>query len=419
MSTALRCGPVKVSALVTALALLAMPSGANAQCKDTFNVITAGGSPIQTAMPAGVGTTINALVSTINSVNTAFLTNTASFVSSPGGATAGQQGGGVWGRTVGGYAETKATTTLSLSIGGVPDPGSGICHGIVREEYVGTQFGLDLAAYNLGSTGGNFHLGLTGGYFLSQAKDITGGNPNLSGYVTNLTFPPGSLSADFKVPFAGAYAVYTNGGFFLDTQARFDLYKISLNDRSNGLVSAPLDARGVSVTGNVGYNVKLDSGWFIEPSIGGVWSRVSVDNFDTPGVLVQVGGGPVYGAGTTYNLFGKGILRFDDVESLLGRASLRVGTTITNGNYIWQPFATASVLHEFSDNVVAKSETVSGGTTNIITTSTDRVGTYGQFGLGTGLVFGNSGWLGYGRVDYKTGQNVEGVNVNIGLRHQW
>ena len=44
MSTALRCGPVKVSALVTALALLAMPSGANAQCKDTFNVITAGGA---------------------------------------------------------------------------------------------------------------------------------------------------------------------------------------------------------------------------------------------------------------------------------------------------------------------------------------------------------------------------------------
>jgi hypothetical protein len=106
-------------------------------------------------------------------------------------------------------------------------------------------------------------------------------------------------------------------------------------------------------------------------------------------------------------------------ESLLGRASLRLGTTITSGTYIWQPFATASVLREFAGNVGAKSTITGGDFAGTLSLSNDRIGTYGQFGLGTGVVFGNSGWFGYGRVDYKTGENVEGVNVNVGLRHQW
>jgi len=47
------------------------------------------------------------------------------------------------------------------------------------------------------------------------------------------------------------------------------------------------------------------------------------------------------------------------------------------------------------------------------------VGTYGQFALGTAAVFGNSGWLGYGRVDYRTGENIEGWSVTGGLRYQF
>ena len=47
------------------------------------------------------------------------------------------------------------------------------------------------------------------------------------------------------------------------------------------------------------------------------------------------------------------------------------------------------------------------------------MGTYGQFGLGTAAVLGNTGWLGYARVDYRTGENIEGWNVNAGLRYQF
>ena len=42
-----------------------------------------------------------------------------------------------------------------------------------------------------------------------------------------------------------------------------------------------------------------------------------------------------------------GIVSINDINSLIGRASLRFGTTIVSGNMAWQPFATVSVFHEF------------------------------------------------------------------------
>ena len=51
--------------------------------------------------------------------------------------------------------------------------------------------------------------------------------------------------------------------------------------------------------------------------------------------------------------------------------------------------------------------------------STSRVGTYGQFGLGVAGQIIDTGWLGYARVDYRTGENIEGVSGNIGLRYQF
>jgi hypothetical protein len=53
----------------------------------------------------------------------------------------------------------------------------------------------------------------------------------------------------------------------------------------------------------------------------------------------------------------------------------------------------------------------------ILNAETTRIGTYGQIGVGTGVSYGN--WLGYGRFDYKTGENVEGVNFSAGLRYTW
>ena len=43
----------------------------------------------------------------------------------------------------------------------------------------------------------------------------------------------------------------------------------------------------------------------------------------------------------------------NDIESKIGRLSLRGGTTIAASNMIWQPFGSASVFHEFAGDVTA------------------------------------------------------------------
>jgi outer membrane autotransporter protein len=52
-------------------------------------------------------------------------------------------------------------------------------------------------------------------------------------------------------------------------------------------------------------------------------------------------------------------------------------------------------------------------------TSTSRIGTFAQYGIGTAVGFGSSGWLGYGRFDYRTGAAVVGYSFNAGLRYTW
>src|SRR5205823_944577 len=119
------------------------------------------------------------------------------------------------------------------------------------------------------------------------------------------------------------------------------------------------------------------------------------------------------------------------IESEIGRLSLRVGTTISSGNMIWQPFVSASVFHEFSGDVRTTLSSLPGGTfacagpgacvpvAVVGQNLTSRVGTYGQYSLGLAGQVANTGWLGFVRVDYRNGSNIEGWTGNGGLRYQF
>jgi opacity protein-like surface antigen len=121
-------------------------------------------------------------------------------------------------------------------------------------------------------------------------------------------------------------------------------------------------------------------------------------------------------------------LQVHDVESALGRASVKLGTSLPldGGQIIAYPFVTAGVFHEFEGTATA-SVTANGsfpspvgpfqfrGNGNLTVSS---IGTYGQFGAGSAFQLANTGWLGYFRVDYRTGDTIEGWSVNAGLRYQ-
>ena len=379
-------------------------SAAFAQCT---SVPSGPGAPLFGPQLATVGAATaaasGAFAGALGNVGTAFLTQQGSaFVSAPNDPKPDQPGGGVWIRGIGGEVTNKFSSTASGSVTATGADAARVnaliatqantnCAGSVRETFSGAQVGQDISRLNWGNW--NVHLGTTAGYLSSHATDNLGG------------------STDFQVPFLGAYLVATHGRFFADIMVREEFYSANISAPAAGLFGQQVGARGLSVATSAGYNFALANNWFIEPSAGFIWSRTNVDLF------TATGGTAAQGAVST--------LATAPIESEIGRLSLRVGTTLTSGNVIWQPFASASVFHEFAGNIsttTASLNAVSAAGDPLLVTSnnsTTRVGTYGQYSLGLAGQVANTGWLGFVRVDYRNGSNIEGWTGNAGVRYQF
>ena len=310
----------------------------------------------------------------------------------------------MWARGVGGHITTRTTgTTGNVNFLG-PQSGSIPCTTHTQQDFSGVQTGADFARLNV--SGWNLHTGGTMGYMGASIKDVTpAGNVALGGN------PPPDFVDDLQAPFVGLYAAATKGGFFVDGQIRWDYYQNRITDANNGLFGQHVDSRGLALTADIGYNQALQNNWFIEPSAGVIWSRTQVDPINTAG---------------TAALIPPSTLTVNDIHSTLGRLSLRAGTSFEAGTLILQPFATASVLHEFQGQVTANAMLNPGisaidptGAPVTSTVTTDGLGTYGQFALGVAGQIAKTGWLGYVRGDYRTGENIQGWSLNGGARYQF
>jgi len=336
-----------------------------------------------------------ALAGAIGNVNTAFLAQQGSaFVSAPANPAPDQPGGGVWARGIGGEATLKSTSTSTgtgVTAAGTVGAPTINCNNHQHENFAGVQVGADIARLNW--SGWNVHLGTTAGYLGANSMDNNG------------------FSNTYQVPFFGTYLVATKGRFFADLMVREEFYNVSLSNPGLSYFNQPVGAHGFSISTSAGYNFDLGNGWFAEPSAGFIYSKTSVDSFVNPGTTVL----PV-----------PGVISTNDVESEIGRLSIRAGKTIETTNIIWQPFASASVFHEFAGNVISNYTSLPNGVfftgnplTYTQTTSTSRIGTYGQYSLGIAAQVVNTGWLGFVRVDYRNGDNIEGWTGNAGIRYQF
>jgi opacity protein-like surface antigen len=348
------------------------------------------------AIPASA--TSAAISAAIGSINTAFLTQQGSaFVSAPADPAPDQPGGGVWARGVGGQVNISSTSSsVGISTQGAAtiNTANTNCNNQQRQTFAGAQVGTDIARLNY--AGWNLHLGTTAGYLSSRTTDNAG------------------FGNDFEVPFWGTYFVATKGRFFADLMVRQEFYNINLNNPGFAFTNQPIGAHGWSISASTGYNFDLGQGWFIEPSAGFIYSSTSVDRFTAPGV-----------AGANFTGI-TGVVQTNEVISEIGRASVRVGKAIATPTVIWQPFASASVFHEFAGNVTSNytslnAQLVPGNVPFNYnqTTTTSRVGTYGQYSLGLAGQIVNTGWLGFVRVDYRNGDNIDGWTGNAGIRYQF
>ena len=238
-------------------------------------------------------------------------------------------------------------------------------------------------------------------------------------FETSATSQQGSGVTQSRVPFAGLYGSLINGGFFIDAQFVTQAYNISVSEPSIAAAGS-MDGRGFGFTSSAGYNFKLGNGWFIEPSASVVYSKTSLNSL--PLDLRVLGG-----ARSTIPVDLPSMITLGEIETLPARLGVRVGTSFDVGGVAVSPFATASVWHEFAGNTTANSTFLPGlgrpiatavdpGNFNI---SSTRIGTFGQHSLGMSAALPGTGWLGYARVDYRSGQNIDALSVNGGIRYQF
>ena len=350
--------------------------------------------------------TASQISASTSNVGTAFQAGQGSaFVSAPANPPPNSPGGGVWVRATGGENTVNlnsTTQTLNQSPGNNLNQSTTVnCNTRLRDNYSGFQIGADGARLNY--NGWNLHLGTFVGYLESDSKSLD------NAFTTN-----------FQIPSVATYGVATYGRFFLDALIKEDYYNISLNNPAFGFFSQPISGRGTSYAVNAGYNFALANNWFIEPSAGFIYARTRFDSFSTVGQ-------PGVGQGANIS----GTQKVDDITSEIGRASVRVGTSFQSGNLALQPFFTASVYREFAGDVTSNFTTCQGcnffggggfpftPATFTASTSTARIGTYGQYSLGISGQVVNTGLLGFARVDYRNGENLEGWAATGGIRYQF
>lgn len=333
--------------------------------------------PAAVCAGVSVGTSITTAITTLD---TAFLTQTSAFIGAPSSPSVDQMGGGIWIRGVGG-----TNTVNSVGTGNIT---SGLFTGDSRSRlnFGGVEAGVDIGRFNLGASGADLYVGVIGGVVTADDKELTEAG-----------------QYNFTVPFAGIYTALTWGGWFVDAQLRGDFYSIDATNAFVGLSNQTFHGDAVTISSSTGYKFDFGS-FFVEPSAGVIWTRLSLNS------LGVVGGGPFGAPPGTYD--------FDTIDSLLGRLGVRFGTSLQSGNVALQPFATASVWNEFAGNATSTFNPLCTGCVPL-NLDTTRIGTYGQFGLGLAAQVLNTGWLGYVRADYRTGENIEGWDVTGGLRYQF
>jgi opacity protein-like surface antigen len=381
------------------MALLAGSSGALAQ--DCTRLLV---GPFTLETIAGVAAgTASAVAGSLGNVSTAFLTNqTSAFVAGSTATMPNQTSGGAWARAVGGVVETKSETSvagvLTNDITGEAFSGNSNCISKVRQNYWGFQAGRDISILNWNEW--NVHIGATVGYLEARGDDL----PGLSN--------PGAIKDHFQVPFFGSYLVATRGGFFSDVMVKREYYNVGLDQPLLNLHSQTFGARAWSVSAGAGYNHGLGDGYFFEPSVGFIWSRTEVD------AIGLVGAPGINGI--------PGTLQVDDIDSKIGRATLRAGRNFTDNGMAWQPFGSVSVFHEFAGDVTSSFTTCTGcavigvePVTATIATSTSRVGTLTQFSAGVAGQAIDTGWVGFVRGDYRLGEKIEGWAASAGLRYNF
>ena len=349
---------------------------------------------VSTVNTGAIAATSTSITAAIASIDAGFHQPASALVASAASQEPNKWSGGPWIRFNAGTSKVNSTGTAMLPGGGF-GLGPQTSESSVRTNFSGFQGGFDSGLLNIGSSGWNMHIGMTGGYIEASARELKTqqGNAVLSSTV------------NFKVPFVGAYVVATHGSFFTDFMVRRDFYNMRVSNNLIGVQDAPLDGTATNVNGSVGYHFDIGNSWFVEPQSCVSYTRSTFDSLAFNPNIVN------------------GNLSFDTLESLLARAGVRIGTAfLVNDKVALQPFVTLSVWHEFKENATSQFNQIDPATnalSAVVPVSTTRVGTFGQVGFGVSGQILQTGFVGFVRGDVRFGERLEGGAFVTGARYSF
>ena len=253
------------------------------------------------------------------------------------------------------------------------------------------QGGFDHVLCDLDGNGGNLHLGVTGGKIWGSSRQS---DPDpLNGIFGS--------DIDFDTWFVGPYAAYTRDKLAIQGALRFDHHSLDLSNPTAGIsaVGIEFDASSVTGTASVSHDFELGD-LTLTPEIGVNVSNTKIDDFGIAG----------------------GTAALDDLWSAIGHAGVTARTTIAVTDKVFViPFAAATLYHEFVEDAAA--DLIFGQRT--VEVGANRVGTFGQLGIGANavrlgnVVTGHPTVFGGARFDLVVGERIEGATATVFTRIQF
>jgi hypothetical protein len=294
------------------------------------------------------------------------------------------QGG--WVRGLAGEFNTESAGTAST--GGVTTD----LESDNRTRFKTLQGGFDHVWCNIDSFGSTFHLGMTVGQTWGDSfqKDP---DPAAGIFGTDVAF---------DTFFVGPYAAFTRGNFAAQASLRFDYHSLELSNPTVGVDADGLGvkAEGISGAASMSYDFALGS-LTLTPDVGVNVSNTEIDSFDIAG----------------------GTVVLDDLWSVMGHAGVTARTEPLGvaDNLFVVPFASATLYHEFIERADGQFDI--GGT--VIKAESNRVGTFGQLGIGANavrlgdVVAGRPTLFGGARFDLQVGERIQGATATVFGRVQF
>jgi outer membrane autotransporter protein len=243
-----------------------------------------------------------------------------------------------------------------------------------KQSQQGLSFGAD-APLPMGD--GQWLVGLMGGYSKSDL-DLQRGT---SGEVASF--------------YVGAYTTWldADSGYYIDGLVKLNQFQNESNVQLSDGTKTKGDYKnsGLGASLELGRNIKLDDGYFIEP-----YTQLS-------GVIIQ---------GKDYDLDNGLKAEGDRTNSLLGKVGATVGRNFDmgNGRFV-QPYVRAAYAHEFAKNNEVQ--------VNNNVFNNDLSGSRAELGAGLSVQLAES-LQAHVDLDYSNGDNIEQPwGANFGLRYSW